>query len=291
MIGLFDEPAVRTVALGTAAIGALAGFIGTFAVVRRQSLLGDAISHAALPGLALAFLLGARSPIVLIAGAAVAGWIAMALVAGMVRGRHASFDTALGGALAVFFGIGLALLTAIQKHVPDATRHGLDRYLFGQAAIMDETDVRVVAAVGLVSLGIVLALWKPIQLLCFDPDFAAVQGWPIRRLDALLAALVVVATVTGLQAVGVVLMSSLLVAPAVAARQWLNRLGPMAALAAAFGGFAGFAGTIGSHLLSADNRTVPTGPVIVLVATALVAISLARSLFARRVVVLARATS
>ncbi len=283
MIAILDEPAVRTVALGTAAIGALAGFVGTFAVVRRQSLQGDAISHAALPGLALAFLLGARSPIFLLLGAAVAGWVAIALVGGLARSRRASFDTALGGALAVFFGVGLALLTAIKKHVPDATRHGLERYLFGQAAIMDDADVLVVAAVGVFSLGVVLALWKPIQLLCFDPDFATVQGWPVRRLDALLAALVVLAVVTGLQAVGVVLMSSLLVAPAVAAKQWRNRLGPMAALAAAFGALAGFAGTLGSHWLSQDNRTVPTGPVIVLVVTAIVAVSLARSLVARRV--------
>jgi manganese/zinc/iron transport system permease protein len=282
VIAPFDEPAVRTVALGTAAIGALAGFIGTFAVVRRQSLQGDAISHAALPGLALVFLLGARSPLVLLLGASAAGWVAMSLVGSLARGRRATFDTALGGTLAVFFGIGLALLAAIKKHVPDATRHGLERYLFGQAAIMDDADVLVVFAVGAASLGIVLALWKPIKLLCFDPDFATVQGWPVRRIDALLAGLIVLAVVTGLQAVGVVLMSSLLVAPAVAAKQWRDRLGPMAALAAGFGAAAGFAGTLGSHLLSTPTRTVPTGPMIVLVATAIVFVSLAWSLAGRR---------
>jgi manganese/zinc/iron transport system permease protein len=273
-----DDPTLRTVALGTGGIGALAGFVGTFAVVRRRSLQGDAISHAALPGLALAFLFGARSPVVLLLGAAVAGWLAMALVGGLERGRRVSFDTALGGALAVFFGIGLALLTAIRKHVPDAATHGLERYLFGQAALIQRDDLLVVAAVGVFTLAIVLALWKPIQLLCFDPEYAAVQGWPVRRLDALLTALIVLAVVVGLQAVGVVLMSALLVAPAVAARQWIDRLGPLAALAAAIGAAAGVVGTLASHALSRDSRTVPTGPMIVLTATALVAISLARAI-------------
>ncbi len=282
MIELLDDPALRTVSLGTAAIGGLAGFIGTFAVVRRQSLQGDAISHAALPGLALAFLLGARSPAILVLGAAVSGWIAMALVGGLARGRRVTFDTALGGALAVFFGVGLALLTYIKKHVSGAAEHGLERYLFGQAATMRESDLLTVAAVALFTLFVVLAFWKPIQLLCFDPDYATVQGWPVRRIDWMLTGLIVLAVVVGLQAVGVVLMSSLLVAPAVAAKQWQNRLGPLSALAAFFGAVAGFAGTIGSHVLSSEGRTVPTGPMIVLAATAIVAVSLTWALLRNR---------
>lgn len=283
MIELVDDPALRTVSLGTAAIGGLAGFIGTFAVVRRQSLQGDAISHAALPGLALAFLLGARSPELLVIGAAVSGWVAMIVVGGLSRGKRISFDTALGGALAVFFGAGLALLTYIRNHIPGSAVHGLERYLFGQAATMRESDLATVAAVSALTLVVVLAFWKPIQLLCFDPDFATVQGWPIRRIDWMLTGLIVLAVVVGLQAVGVVLMSSLLVAPAVAAKQWLNRLGPLAALAAALGAVAGFAGTLGSHVLSSEGRTVPTGPMIVLAATAIVAVSLSWGLLRSRI--------
>lgn len=274
MIELLSDPALRTVALGTAGVGALAGFVGTFAVVRRQSLQGDAISHAALPGLAAAFLLGVRSPAVLVLGAGVAGWVAMALVGSFSRSRRLTFDAALGGTLAVFFGLGLALLTYIRTHVRGAAEHGLERYLFGQAATLREGDLWAVLAVGGVTLAVVLALWKPFQLLSFDPDFAAVQGWPVRSLDALLTALIVATVVIGLQAVGVVLMSSLLVTPAVAAKQWLHRLGPLSALAATFGAVAGFAGTVGSHVLSQSGRTVPTGPMIVLAATAIVAASL-----------------
>ena len=284
MIELLEDPAFRTVALGTASIGALAGFIGSFAVIRRQSLQGDAISHAALPGLALVFLMGARSPLILLLGAAGAGWVAMVIVGGLARGRRVTFDTALGGTLAVFFGVGLALLTAIKKHVPDAATHGLERYLFGQAAIMQAEDVVLIAIAGAVSVGIVLALWKPIQLLCFDPDYAFVQGWPVSFIDGLLTALVVLAVVVGLQAVGVVLMSSLLVAPAVAAKQWFNRLGPLSALAAGMGSLAGFLGTLGSHALSTQSRTVPTGPMIVIASTSLVLFSLLVPIFRGRFV-------
>jgi manganese/zinc/iron transport system permease protein len=280
---LFTDPALRTVALGTAAVGGLAGFIGTFAVVRRQSLQGDAVSHAALPGLALAFLVGARSPVVLVLGAAAAGWVAMALVGGLSRGRRVTFDAALGGTLAVFFGVGLAVLTYIKKHVRGSAEHGLERYLFGQAATLRETDVWAVLGVAGLTVGVVLLLWKPFKLLSFDPDYAAVQGWPVRLLDLLLTSLLVLTVVVGLQAVGVVLMSSLLVAPAVAAKQFLHRLGPLTALAAAFGAAAGFAGTVGSHVLSQDGRTLPTGPMIVLCATAIVAVSLAWAMTRSRV--------
>lgn len=274
MIELLDDPALRTVALGTSAIGALAGFVGTFAVVRRQSLQGDAISHAALPGLALAFLLGARSPAVLVLGAALAGWVAMILVGALSRGRRVTFDAALGGTLAVFFGVGVALLTYVKKHVRGSAEHGLERYLFGQAATLQQSDIAAIAVVAGVALAVMLAWWKQFKLLSFDPDFASVQGWPVRLLDLVLTGVLVLTVVAGLQAVGVVLMSSLLVAPAVAAKQWSHRLGPLSALAAAFGALAGFLGTVCSHLLSAEGRTVPTGPMIVLCATAVVATSL-----------------
>lgn len=272
MIDFFSDPALQTVALGTSAIGALAGFIGTFAVVRRQSLQGDAISHAALPGLALMFLFGARSIPLLVLGAAISGWIAMMIVGGLERSRRVTFDTALGGALAVFFGIGLSLLTAVKRYVPDAAEHGLERYLFGQAATLLDSDIYGILFVGAITILVVMSLWKPIQLICFDPQYALVQGWPVRLIDSILTALIVTSVVVGLQAVGVVLMSSLLVAPAVAAKPWQNSLGSLAILAAVFGATAGFFGTIGSHWLS-RQRTVPTGPMIVLVATTIVALS------------------
>ncbi len=274
LLSLLADPSVQTVSLGAGGLGAVTGAVGTFAVVRRQSLVGDAVSHAALPGVAVAFLLGVREPAVLAVGAAVAGWVAMATVTGIVRRTRVPFDTALAGALAVFFGFGILLMTYIKKHVPGAANHGLERYLFGQAAIMRADDLWAIAGFGGFAVLVLALYWKELKVVAFDPDFAASLGLPARRLDLLLTTLVVVGVVVGLQAVGVVLMSALVVAPAVAARQWSDRLGRVTGLASVFGASAGVAGTLLSHVLSDRGRPVPTGPTIVLCATAFVVVSL-----------------
>lgn len=262
---------VRTVALGAAVLGAVSGALGTFAVLRRQSLLGDAMSHAALPGIALAFLATrSKDPWVLMAGAAAACWLAALAVMAAVRQGRVKYDTALALVLSVFFGIGLVLLTAIQR-LPDATQAGLDKFLFGQAAALLERDVMMMALLGGGAIAILLVGWTRFQALAFDPDFAHSLGLRVRALDVLLTSLLVVAIVIGLQTVGVVLMSTLVIAPAAAARQWSDRLGPTVALAAAFGALAGAAGA----LLSAVTERLPTGPTIVLTASAIVALSLA----------------
>jgi manganese/zinc/iron transport system permease protein len=276
LFSLILDPAVRPVALGTAALGAVTGTVGTFAVVRRQALQGDAVSHAALPGVALAYLLGGRSEVTLVLGAAFTGWVAMALVSGVIRRSRVPFDAALAGALAVFFGLGLVLLTYLNKHVPGAATVRPQNYLFGQdAALMRAADLGPVLGLGGGAVLAVLLCWKEFKLLSFDPDFAASLGLPTHRLDLALTALVVLAVVLGLQTVGVVLMSALIVAPATAARQWSDRLGRVAALAAFFGAASGLAGTLLSHVLSRERATVPTGPTIVLVATGIALLSLA----------------
>ncbi|MBX9585304.1 MAG: metal ABC transporter permease [Gemmataceae bacterium] len=266
-----NTSAVRTVALGAAALGATAGAVGAFAVLRRQSLQGDVVSHAALPGLAVAFLLGGRDPAWLVLGGAVSGWLALVLVGAVNRRSRVPLDAALGGALAVFFGLGLALMTYAQRHVPDASRHPLDRYLFGQAAFLRDADLRVIGGLGLAALALVGLFWKEFKLLSFDPDYAATVGYPVRLLDLLLTTLTVAAVAVGLKAVGVVLMTALLVAPAAAARQWSDRLGRVVLLSGLFGAVAGAGGTVAGHLAGAG---VPTGPTIVLAATAAVAVSL-----------------
>jgi manganese/zinc/iron transport system permease protein len=261
---------VRTVALGAAVLGIVAGALGSFAVLRRQSLLGDAMSHAALPGIALGYLLTqSKEPIVLLAGAVVAGWIGTFLVSAVVRTTRVKYDAALGIVLSVFFGVGLVLLTFIQRR-PDASQAGLDTFLFGQAAALLERDVVTMALLGAAVLGVAAALWKELKLLTFDPDFAATLGFRVRALDALLTGLLVVAIAVGLQTVGVVLMAAIVVAPASAARQWTDRLGVMVLLAAAFGALAGVAGAV----LSSEAARLPTGPTIVLCAGSLVVVSL-----------------
>lgn len=292
---ILDNPTLRPVALGLTAIGLLAGLVGTFAVVRRQSLQGDAISHAALPGVALAFMLGGRSPLMIVLGAACTGWLAMTAVKGITGRSRIPFDTALAGALAVFFGFGLVLMTYLRKlneilstrppdgfleewlqpHARDATRHGLEKYLFGQAAFLEDADVTTIVGLGSAILILVTLFWKQLKLASFDRDFAASLGFPMRALELLMTSLIVCTVVLGLQFVGVVLMSALLVAPVVTARQWVDRLGPLCLLAGVFGGAAGFAGAVLGH----QRSGLPAGPVVVLSVTALVILSI---LFAPR---------
>lgn len=261
---------LRTVILGTTVLGMVSGALGCFAFLRRQSLLGDAISHAALPGIALAFLAtGSKSTLILVLGAAFSGWIGMLLVMTIVRYTRVKEDSALGMMLSVFFGFGMVLLAFINR-LPSARKAGLQKFLFGMAATMLEDDVIAMATLGLLVFGLMFLFWKEFKLLSFNPEFGATLGFPIRALDTLLTAMIVTAIVIGLEAVGVVLMSAMIVAPAAAARQWTDRLYMMVLLAAIFGAISGISGA----LLSGMIPNLPTGPTIVLVITTIVLFSL-----------------
>ncbi len=258
------------VAVGAALLGTVSGALGTYAVLRRQSLLGDAISHAALPGIAIAFLLtGSKTPLILVLGAAIAGWLGTLLIMSVVRLTRIKYDSALGIVLSTFFGFGLVLHTLIQR-TGNANQAGLDTFLFGQAATILERDVLTIGILGGVAIIVTFVFWKELKLLVFDEGFAASLGFSTRALDILLTSLLVIAIVLGLQAVGAVLMSAMLVAPAVAARQWTNRLSVMMLLAGGFGALAGVGGTI----ISSSATRIPTGPTIVLCATAVVGFSI-----------------
>jgi len=258
------------VAIGAALLGAVSGSLGTYAVLRRQSLLGDAISHAALPGIAIAFLLtGSKTPLILVLGAAISGWLGTLLILSIVRLTRIKYDSALGIILSTFFGFGLVLHTLIQR-TGNANQAGLDTFLFGQAATILKSDVLTIGILGGIAIVIMLVFWKELKVLVFDEGFAASLGFPIRALDILLTSLLVIAIVLGLQAVGAVLMSAMLVAPAVAARQWTNKLSVMMSFAAGFGALAGVGGTI----ISSSASRIPTGPTIVLCATVVVGFSI-----------------
>ncbi|GAK92608.1 manganese ABC transporter [Nonlabens ulvanivorans] len=240
-----------------------------FAVLRKQSLLGDAISHAALPGIAVAFLItGAKDSNVLLLGALVSGLIGVFWIRGITTKTHLKTDTALGLILSLFFGFGMLLLTYIQKQ-PNANQAGLDKYLFGQAATLVESDVLLMVIVTGISLLVMLLFWKEFKLLLFDKNYAMTLGFNTKFIDGLISFFIVLAIVIGLQTVGVVLMSAMLLAPAAAARQWTNSLSTMVILAAIFGAFSGVFGTA----ISASQNNLSTGPVIVLVAAIFVIVS------------------
>lgn len=266
---VFTDYTLRTITLGTAILGAVTGMLGSFAVLRKQSLLGDAISHAALPGIAIAFLLtGAKNSNILLLGALVSGLIGTFWIRGIIKKTHLKSDTALGLILSLFFGFGMLLLTFIQKQ-PNANQAGLDKYLFGQAATLLESDVWMMAIVTGVCLFVLLLFWKEFKILLFDADYTKTLGFNTKAIDILITSFIVLAIVLGLQTVGVVLMSAMLLAPAAAARQWTNSLSIMVFLAAIFGAFSGVFGTA----ISASQNNLSTGPVIVIVASVFVLFS------------------
>lgn len=267
---VFTDYTIRNVVLGALILGTLSGTLSAYAVLRKQSLLGDVMSHAALPGIILAFILtGLRAPLPLFIGAIIAGALGtvfMRLVTSQTRVKE---DTAQGVVLAVFFGFGMTLLSWVlrQNNVEHA---GLDKFLFGRAAAIISEDVFLIGVIGFIALLLILVFWKEFKLVSFDPGYGRTLGFPIGALDLLMTTLLVVAVVVGLQTVGVVLMAAMIVAPGTAARQWTNRLHVMVILSALFGAIAGVSGA----LISASASRLPTGPVIVLVASLIVGVSI-----------------
>jgi manganese/zinc/iron transport system permease protein len=262
------------VAVGAAVLGLAAGVVGVLAVLARRSLVGDALAHAALPGVAIAFLVtGAKDPATLLVGAGIAGLVGAFLMVGIERTSRIRPDAAIGVVLSAFFSLGVVLLTYIAG-TGDANQAGLERYLFGQAAGLVERDVNVMGVLALAALGLVALSFRPLKAALFDRSFAAANGLPVRLVELGSTALLVVAVVIGLQAVGAILMVAMLIVPAVTARQLTGRLAVLLPLAGVVGAGIGVTGA-----LLSSRAEVPTGPVVVLVGTATVVLAV---LFAPR---------
>jgi manganese/zinc/iron transport system permease protein len=267
---LLSDPNTRWILMGCSLLGLSSGVIGSFAYLRKQALMGDALSHAALPGVCVAFMLtGSKSIFLFLLGAAAAGLLATLSIGWITRNSKIKQDSALGIILSVFFGVGIVLLTQIQ-HSASGNQSGLDKFLFGQAASMVQSDVNTMAIISIFLVAVCAIFFKEFKLMSFDPGFARGMGFPVAILDQFLMFLIVVAVVVGIQAVGVVLMAALLITPAVAARYWTERLGVMVVLSGVFGALSGL---IGTYISTLDNN-LPTGPLSVLAATAIFLLSL-----------------
>lgn len=258
------------VVLGAMLLGAAAGMIGAYAVLRRRALTGDALSHAALPGLCFAFLVvGERDFQALLLGAFVSGVCGIACMSALRRWTRIKEDAAIAIVLGVFYGLGIVLLEMITKR-PGGSRAGLGNFIMGKTAGMSREDLELISILAAATVLIVLLFYKEFKVVSFDAEFARVQGWPAAALDLFLQLLLLFAVVIGLPAVGVVLMAALLVIPAAAARFWTERLSFFLALAAIFGVTAGGMGAyVGSYVYD-----LPTGPAVILTAALLFFVSL-----------------
>jgi manganese/zinc/iron transport system permease protein len=263
------------VLLGVSLLGIAAGLVGTFAMLRKRALMSDTLSHASLPGIAIAFLLAValghsgRNLWLLLAGAAVSGVLGVLTVQFIVRNTRLPADAAMGAVLSVFFGAGFVLLSYIQT-LDTGDQGGIAKFIYGQTAAMTALEASAIAVVALLAAVGTVALFKEFRLVCFDPEFADAQGWPVSTVDLLMMALVVAVTVVGLRAVGLILVVALLVIPPAAARLWSERLTTVTLVSALFGGLSGYLGAA----TSAVAPGFPAGAVIVLVAGGLFLLSL-----------------
>ncbi len=266
------------VVAGTTLFGLAAGVVGLFALLRKRSLMADALGHATLPGIAIVFLaasaLGAaaRSMPLLLAGAAATGVVGMLAVQAILRFTRLREDAAIAIVLSVSFAIGVVLLSIVQATAP-AGAAGIHHFVYGQTAAMRASDAIAMGAIAAASLIATRLFLKEFALVAFDEPFARSEGWPVGPIDLAMMALVVLVVVAGLQAVGLILVVAMLIVPAAAARFWTERLSTLLWLSAAFGAAGGYLGAVVSALLPRK----PAGAVIVLVAGA---IFLASMLFA-----------
>jgi len=255
-------------------LGASAGLVGTFAVLRRRALVTDALGHATLPGVVVAFMaltalgLDARQPVALTLGAALSALVALGALQALRR-RGVDGDAATSAVLCGSFGLGLVLLGVVQGlELPRA--NGLDHLLLGQMAAASRGDLAWLAAVAAASLVLVVGARHRLAAVAFDEEHARLLGLDVRRYDTLLLGLLFAVTVSALPVVGAVLVVALVVLPAAAARCWSDRLPVVLLLATLFGAGSAQVGTA----LSFARPDAPTGAVVVLVAGALFAISL-----------------
>ncbi|MBF0713791.1 metal ABC transporter permease [Gemella sp. GH3] len=271
MTSLLQSYTFQIVALGATLLGAVCGAVGVFSVLKKESLIGDVISHSALPGICLAYIITREKDLViLLLGALGAGLLANILISYTAKKTSIKLDNILALVLSMFFGLGIVLLTYI-KILPGANKAGLNKFIFGQAAAILKEDIYLISGISIVVLIVLIAYWYKLKLVIFDYTYAKIiYKNKVRFYELLLSFLTVICIVIGLEMVGVILMSSLIIVPAVSARQWTDNLVKMTIISAFVGGISGLLGTV----ISSSSLNLPTGPVIVILLSFFVLVSL-----------------
>ncbi|WP_187428248.1 Manganese transport system membrane protein MntC [Roseobacter fucihabitans] len=263
------------VTLGAMLLGMAAGVGGTFLFLRKRALVSDAISHATLPGVAIAFMImvafggDGRNLIGLLTGAAISAAFGLLCVSWLSTRTRLAEDAAIGAVLSVFFGMGIVGLTVIQG-MTSGQQAGLEGFLLGSTAGMLRSDALVIAVSAALTLVLVMMLRRPLTLASFDPDYAAASGQNVARTDLAMMGIVLAVTVVGIKIVGLILIVALLIIPPVTARFWTDRTDHVILISGLLGGVAAYVGAS----LSAALPNLPTGPIIVLTGFACFLVSL-----------------
>jgi manganese/zinc/iron transport system permease protein len=266
------------VTVGAALLGVAAGSGGAFLFLRKRALVSDAVAHATLPGVGLAFMVmvalggDGRNLFGLLLGSVLSAGIGLLTVEWITRRTRLAEDAAIGAVLSVFFGFGIVLLTIIQT-MSRGRQAGLESFLLGSTAGMLFQDAIVITVGGAAAVAMVVLLRRPMTMVAFDAEFSAASGVSVRMIDLTMMGLVMAVTVIGLKLVGLILVVAMLIIPSVTARFWTDRTDWLVAIAGLAGGTSGYVGAA----LSASAPHLPTGPIIVLVCFALFIGSIALS--------------
>lgn len=256
--------------LATIILGVASGLLGAFVVVRRIALVGDALSHAVLPGVVLGFvmchMLGIdKNPWVIFSCAVSIGLLGAGMVRAIESTTRLKSDAALGIVLASFFGVGLAMQSGLKDYIDN--RAGISTYIYGNAAMISDADLAAMFWTTFVLVVVVWLLIRPLLVVSFDSGFAVGLGYPVKWLNFIFYTLLTFSVVVSMQAVGVILVSALLITPAATAYLLTDRLYRMMLYAV---GFAVASGLLGCYVsLTIDSADVPTGPLIALTAAVL----------------------
>lgn len=250
------DPNVRYVAVAILLLGGVSGAVGTFNFLRKKTLVGETVAHSMLPGVLIAFILsGVKNPLVLITGAAISGWLSIWVVDYITRHSKIKGDSALAIVLSSFFGLGIVMLTVIQR-TSGKEQSGLDHYIFGNAAAMTPEDSLVFGSISLIVLAIVFWHYFSLKAVVFNQDFAQSIGINTRWTEAIISFITILSISVGIKAVGIVMMSALLIIPPTAARFWTDSLSKMLVVSGIFGAVSGWLGAFVSYSYS----SMPTGP-------------------------------
>ncbi|HAF47342.1 MAG TPA: zinc ABC transporter permease [Cryomorphaceae bacterium] len=265
-----SDPNVRYVALAILLLGGVSGAVGTFNFLRKKTLIGETVAHSMLPGVLIAFMLsGVKNPLYLIIGAAVSGWISIWVVDYITRHSKIKGDSALAIVLSSFFGLGIVMLTIIQR-VYIKEQSGLDNYIFGNAAAMTPEDSVVFGVVSLIVLFVVARYYFSLKTVVFNQDFAQSVGINTKWIETVIRFITIISISVGIKAVGIVMMSALLIIPPTAARFWTDSLGRMLFVSGVFGAVSGWLGAYISYSYS----SMPTGPWTIVMISVIAFVSL-----------------
>lgn len=264
------DPNVRYVAIAILLLGGVSGAVGTFNFLRKKTLVGETVAHSMLPGVLIAFMLsGVKNPLVLITGAAISGWLSIWVVDYITRHSKIKGDSALAIVLSSFFGLGIVMLTVIQR-TSGKEQSGLDHYIFGNAAAMTPEDSLVFGSISLIVLAVVFWHFFSLKAVVFNQDFAHSIGINTRWIEALISFITILSISVGIKAVGIVMMSALLIIPPTAARFWTDDLSKMLLVSGVFGAVSGWLGAFVSYSYS----SMPTGPWTIVIISIIAFISM-----------------